>query len=458
MARVNVPRKAEPRYTHGGSAASHINAEQELMRSVMACMLWEDEFYEDGQTISNRIKDTMLQVKPVRVLDIALTARSDMNLRHVPLLLARESARIPTHRFVVADMLEGIIQRPDELAEFLAIYWKDGKEPLSAQVKKGLARAFVKFNEYQLAKYNRDNEIKLRDVLFLCHAKPKDKAQATLFRKLVDNTLATPDTWEVELSNAKVSKKDSWERLLRENKLGAMALLRNLRNMTQARVDPVLVVNALSRMKTERVLPFRFVSAAMHAPEFESAIEGAWLSCLAQQPKLSGKTIIIVDVSGSMYGSRLSAKSEMDRAKAASSLAAMARELCEEPIIFATAGNDGTRVHATVLIPNRHGFALAEAIHSKCHPLGGGGIFLKQVMDFVGAKVGMAHRVIVITDEQDCDHPGTGSPDKALLLGKYNYIINVGSNKNGIAYGKWTHITGWSDAVLKYIALSEKAQ
>ena len=64
-----------------------------------------------------------------------------------------------------------VIQRADELAEFVALYWKDGKQPLSKQVKKGLAKAFTKFDAYQLAKYNnRKAIVKRRDELFLCRA------------------------------------------------------------------------------------------------------------------------------------------------------------------------------------------------------------------------------------------------------------------------------------------------
>ncbi len=66
---------------------------------------------------------------------------------------------------LVAETLARVIQRADELAEFVAIYWKDGRVPLSAQVKKGLAAAFPKFDEYALAKYDRGGPVKLRDVL-----------------------------------------------------------------------------------------------------------------------------------------------------------------------------------------------------------------------------------------------------------------------------------------------------
>jgi hypothetical protein len=137
----------------------------------------------------------------------------------------------------VGETIEATIQRADELSEFLAIYAKvNGVGPdklkgkLSAQAKKGLAKAFTKFDEYQLAKYDRGGAIRLRDALFLVHAKPKDDAQAALWKRLVANELVTPDTWEAALSGG-ADKKEAFERLLRDGKLGYLALLRNLRNM-----------------------------------------------------------------------------------------------------------------------------------------------------------------------------------------------------------------------------------
>jgi IMP cyclohydrolase len=116
----------------------------------MSCFLWEREFYEDGKQIADRIAELVPQVDPAKVAAIAIEAREEMNTRHVPLLLARELAR--TGYVGTADLIERIIQRPDELTEYLSIYWKDGKEKISAQSKKGLSRAFRKFDEYQLAK------------------------------------------------------------------------------------------------------------------------------------------------------------------------------------------------------------------------------------------------------------------------------------------------------------------
>src|SRR4029077_18172628 len=134
----------------------------------------------------------------------------------------------------VADTLQSVIQRADGLCAFVAIYRKAGRVPLSGQVKTRLAPAFPKFAEYQLAKYDRGGPSKLRDVLFLCHAKPRDDKQAAMWKKLIWGRLAVPDTWEVALSSG-TDKCEAWPRLLSENKLGALALLRNLRNLTERR-------------------------------------------------------------------------------------------------------------------------------------------------------------------------------------------------------------------------------
>jgi 60 kDa SS-A/Ro ribonucleoprotein len=317
MARLNIFKIPIPwgARTHEGAPARNISSELQLRRSALACLLWEDQFYEDGVEIAGRIQSLVPKVKAETVAALAVEARSKMKLRHVPLLLVREMARLKTHREFVSQTLAQVIQRADELAEFVAIYWKDGKVPLSAQAKKGLAKAFQKFDEYQLAKYDRSGPIRLRDVLFLCHAKPRDAEQAALWKRLIEGELQTPDTWEVALSSG-ADKRDAWERLIRERKLGALALLRNLRNMKQAGVDESLVFDAINAMDTARVLPFRFLSAARYAPQWEESLEKAMLSSLSEQEKLSGRTVLLVDVSGSMTGA-LSRRSEMLRTDAA---------------------------------------------------------------------------------------------------------------------------------------------
>lgn len=147
-------------------------------------------------------------------------------------------------------------------------------------------------------------------------------------------------------------------------------------------MDESLVLSALGTMSTARVLPFRFLAAARHAPQREEVLEGAMFKCLATQPKLAGKTVLVVDVSGSMQG-RLARNSDLDRIDTAAGLAILARETCEDVVVHATAGNDCTRVHATEQMPSGKGFLLADAIRKSASRLGGGGIFLVQGMDCI---------------------------------------------------------------------------
>lgn len=473
--KLNTALEREKKYTHEGAVAyQHTTAAQDLQRSVMSCMLWEDSFYESGVSIAERISSLVPKVTAETVSLMAIEAREKMKLRHVPLLLVCELAKLQTHRHVVADTVAKIIQRADELAEILAIYQRNRKgtkklNKLSKQMQKGLARAFVKFNEYQLAKYNRDGEIKLRDVLFLCHAKPKDChchgqehscEQGKLWKRLIDGKLATPDTWEVAISATKGENKGAeWERLLREGKLGALALIRNLRNMAEAKVDRKLIRTSLLAADVSRVLPFRFVAAAKAAPGFEEELDTMLVKSSQQAEKLTGHTVLVVDVSGSMYShGNISKKSDITRVQAAGALAAIARERCESVSVYATAGSDSSQIHKTALVPSRHGMALVEkfADSDGFSELGGGGIFLVQCLDYVAKHESQpADRLIVFTDEQDCDHKLT--PEKANAFGRKNFLVNISSEKNGIGYGnKWTHIDGWSESILDYIRACEE--
>jgi hypothetical protein len=433
--RLNVA-KRNTEFTHEGAPAfGHLSAEQALRRSVMSCLLWEDEFYEDGKTIAKRIVETAAKVSPDKLAAVAIEARTSFNLRHVPLLLLEVLSRTGRGQSLVANTVEAVVQRADEMGELLAILWKDGHKMVPAQMRKGLARAFTKFNEYQLAKYDRDGAVKLRDVLRIVRPTPANDEQSALWKRVKDRTLATPDTWEVALSGGS-DKKEAFERLLREGTLGYLALLRNLRNMSQAGVDETLVRNAIVARKNgaQRVLPFRYVAAAGAAPQLEAFIDQALCEAITEMPLLLGKTLILVDVSGSM-DAKLSSKSDMTRMDAAAALASIV--------------NGDVRVFTfsekLVEVPPRRGMAGVDAvIRSQEHS----GTYLGAALAEVNK---VPHdRLIVITDEQS--HDVVGEP-KA----KHAYMINVASNKNGVGYGRWVHIDGFSEAVIRFVIENERS-
>jgi 60 kDa SS-A/Ro ribonucleoprotein len=404
-----------------------------LHRLVLANMLWEDQFYMDGISTADLIKGCIAECDPVAVSDLCVKARNEYKLRHVPLLLARELAR---HGQLKANTLAQCIQRPDELSEFLSLYWLDGKQALSNQVKLGLAKAFTKFNEYELAKWDKNSAaIKLRDVMFLVHPKPATPTQADLFKRLANRQLVTPDTWETQLS-AGADKCATFTRLLQENKLGALAFLRNLRNMTQCGVEESLILDYSRTVDVSKVLPFRFIAAARVVPRLEPMLEQMMFRATETMPKLKGKTVLVVDVSGSMFGAKISQKSDLDRFDAAAALAVLCREICEQVEVY-------TFSNYSKLVPARRGFALVDSMHgSQPH----GGTQLGKSMEEINRST-KYDRVIVFTDEQSYDTPKAPNG-----LG---YLVNVASYQKGINHNSWLEVNGFSEAIIQYIQAVE---
>lgn len=425
-----------PAYNSVGTQVTPVNAERQLKRVTLAAMLWENQFYLDGKSHAELIKDLVAKVQPAKVELLAQEARTKFKLRHVPLLLARELAR---HGKLQAQALTNVIQRPDEMSEFLSIYWQEGKSAVSNQVKKGLAACFNKFNEYQLAKWNKNSAaIKLRDVMFLSHPKPQSAEQAALFKRIAEDSMVTPDTWETQLSSG-ADKCGTFTRLMTEKKLGALAFLRNLRNMRDSGVADSLIRQYAQTVDVSRVLPFRYIAAARIVPQYEDMLEAMMFRSLETHQKIPGKTVLVIDVSGSMFGAKISSKSDLDRFDAAAALAILCREVCEQVEIYSFSEN-------AVRVAPRRGFALRDAISkSQYH----GGTRLGRAIETINAN-GSYDRCIVFTDEQSYDRPEAPTSK--------GYVVNVASYQNGVNHQSWTEINGFSEAVVDYIqALEQEA-
>lgn len=455
MAKLNVKgvTPASPPRTYGGaitrSAPTPIEA---LRRTVLSCLLWEDNFYEDGQNLAARVKDLVPKCSPKELLDLIIESRIHHGIRHTSLLVAREAARRKDiSSGFISDMVATACQRADEPAEFLALYWSEKRQPVSNAVKRGLEMSLRKFGEYSLAKYDRDAKVKLRDVFRVCHPKPLNEDQNALWKRVISRDLKVPDTWEVELS-ASSDKKESWTRLIQEKKLGSLAVLRNVRNMEQAGVPKSLIREALEGIDAYRIFPYQFISAAKACPSMRYEIERAMEISMSKIKKLPGRTVLIVDVSGSM-GMGMSDRSIATRMEAAFAMAISANQLCQDPVIYLTAGNDHSRVHATKKI-SFSGFGITEAYAKERNFLGGGGVFTRQCLNYVADQESgnQVDRVLLFTDEQDCDKSAVGNIP--LIGSRGNYVMNVGTYQNGVLYNKdagWVHIHGFSSRFIDFV-------
>ena len=276
-----------------------------------------------------------------------------------------------------------------------------------------------------------------------------------MFKKVADRTLATPETWEVLLSTGK-DKKESWTKLITEGKIGGLAMLRNIANMRKANVDRKVINEGLEKLKSSMLMPLDFLKAERMNPEFSRQIEDAMINSYTNLPKLKGRTLFIVDVSGSM-GSRMSSKSDFTRFDAACAMAMLAANQCEDYELVCTAGNDYSRVgaHEHIQYPQK-GFGIYNQIKSTGTRIGYGGIFTRQCLEWCKEqfKDKEFDRIIVFSDSQDCDYPNKRVPKP---FGTYNYICDVSANTKGVNYkGVWTaEISGFSEHFLTYIAAME---
>lgn len=416
--------KKETLHTFEGGVASKITPIEELKRTTMACLLWEDNFYEDGVSVADRIENLINKCKDEDVIELVRKVKFDMKLRHCPLymivcLLKKGCKNLSA-------LISEVITRPDDMGELLSLFGSIKKIP--NQLKKGIAKAFPKFSEYQLAKWNRDAKYKLVDIANLTHPISNEAIS-----KLIKGELATPNTWEVKISacgNDKVKKKAAWEVLIKENDLLDMAFLKNLRGIKEAGVDDALIKQRIEKIDSKKLLPIDFIRCGDNNVAFESQIEKKFLSHF-EKPTFSGKTAFLVDVSGSMDGKNLDY---------ASALAMIGREMFEDVDIY-------TFSNQVVQVPARHGWGLKDAIdRSQSH----GCTYMWQA---IGSLTNKGYeRLIVITDEQTYD----GNKVDGRVFGKA-YIINIETYQNGVGYNDgYIHINGFSDGVFDYITEIEK--
>lgn len=318
---------------HEGAKAFKLTPELELY-SAVATSLLSDLNYEKGDARLDRIRELIANVSPEFSARLAVYARKSMNLRTVPVVLATELAKRSSGTDLVRRTLCEIIQRPDEITEILAYYQaangRSGTKQLnrlSRQLQKGLADAFNRFDEYQFAKYDRKGAVTLRDAMFLVHPKANTEGQQELFRKIASQELATPYTWETELSAlgqqgfaSPTARAEAfrycWEALIDSERLGYMAMLRNLRNILEAGVSTRHIQTVCARLKDRnsvlraKQLPFRFLAAYREIKLLNHSDAGTILDSLEMAishsvENLRGfgsetSVVIACDVSGSM--------------------------------------------------------------------------------------------------------------------------------------------------------------
>lgn len=298
--------------------------------SLLLTSFVNDQFYRDGNKTLDDLKSHIKSNKNKEfIAKSAIFARDEFGMRSITHALAGELTSEISGLEWAKSFYEKIVSRVDDMTEIMSYYLEnktDKKNPkFPSSLKKGFAKAFDKFDTYQLAKYKGEKkEVKLVDVVNLVHPVPTKRNEEAL-SALVNGDLKNTKTWESMLTKAGQDakseedlaqlKSDAWKQLLESNTLGYFALLRNLRNIISQAPDCVdlacerlVDTNLISKSK---VLPFRFTTAYEEINKLGKdsttrkvlmALDQAVNNSVVNVPKFDGETLVVIDTSGSMSG------------------------------------------------------------------------------------------------------------------------------------------------------------
>ncbi len=484
------------------------DTKSELFLLAVSNMGGEDTFYESGTRRDGRfaqlVHDAAL-ADPEWTARLLKWLRGEANMRTASLVGAAEFvlARLQassdagvTNRAVV----DSVLQRADEPGELLAYWTAQNGRRVPKPIKRGIADAVRRlYDERAVLKWDSDARgFRMADVLNLVHPSPAAPWQGALFQHVLDRRRSAdapiPDAlrviaarrelmaWPVEQRRALFSRPDAadvlrgagmtwesvagwlqgpltkevWEALAPS--MGFMAAIRNLRNFDQAGMSDEVAATVSARLADpgqvarSRQFPFRFLSAYEAAPSLRwgHALDQALQASLSNLPALPGRTLVLVDTSGSMTGTTLSARSKVTPAKAAA--------------VFGVAlGAKGERVDV-------HGFASGVFRHDV--PRGASVVrevdrFLERIgevghgTDIVGSlkRTYRGHdRVFIISDMQTMSGGYGRGVDDVVPRHVPVYGFNLGGySKAAYATGKAGRheFGGLSDATFRMIPLLE---
>lgn len=361
---------------HQGAPAFGHGLRGELYSLAAVNLVGQDTFHEKGTSRDARYNN-LVELHAVGdwewLRGLLRWLRSDANIRTASLTGAAHavSARLKAGQHDGnAELIDSVIQRGEEITEFLAYWQLTFGRALPNAVRAGLGMAIRRlFTERNVLKWDSDARgLRFADVLELVHPKPRTERgegdwQGALFKYLLDErhhgdgdistvpmiaarkrwyglddqrklaSLADGSaftdagiTWENAVSDlkARVGAKKVWDAMAPH--LPYMAALRNLRNMDEAGIDPKRARALADRLADpaevakSRQFPFRFYTAYREAPSdrWKQALDDAINSSLKSVPELPGRTLVLIDTSASMTYTKMSQKSTVMMSEVAS--------------------------------------------------------------------------------------------------------------------------------------------
>ena len=470
-----------------GGKLEKLEERLQLVKNKLAGFASCEELDEVAREVVATAVDVANSKNPEDLLVIANWLRNEMNIRLTPQVLMVVASRIDATKSLVKKYAPHIIKRPDEIKTcLLAHRFFFGLKDLKNALARGLSETLAKFGEKALMKYDGVDFPKWKDVLCWLPRKAgwplstelskyfitgqvidpaktpvvaarKALAKKTVFdaeaKKLAKESMVN---WEVLLSQFGSDKKAVWSFLIEENLVGYMAMLRNLRNILEARLDNEIIQKVSDKISFKeevlksKQLPFRFLSAldalqgmggdcdAADLNELSAAIELASNEACANIPVLPGVTAIFADNSGSMR-QPVSAKSKVSCKDASNVMCGIVAKVAERPYVVAF----GTDVGPVRFTQNDTVLGIAKKVANT--NIGGYNTNGHRCIEWLMSHKLMPDRVIFLSDMQMWDSGGLGQ-EGCLADAWAKYLKQGGRAKETWLHS--VHVNGYGDSVV----------
>ncbi|MCX4747445.1 TROVE domain-containing protein [Kitasatospora sp. NBC_01287] len=502
--RSAVRTTGEQRANHQGGTGFVREPKSELFLLAVSNLVSQESFYESGGSRDDRFTALVRELAvtdPQWTLGLLRWLRGEANMRTASLVGAAEFTRARLDAKAAGfsrQAVETVLRRPDEPGELLAYWTARYGRRLPQPLKRGVADAVRRlYTGPALLKYDTAGRgYRFADVLELTHPSPDPRrpGQGELFKYALDRrhhpAEALPPAGDallcanrellalpVEQRRAQLTAPDAAERLSAAGltwealagwlqgpldataweavipSMGAMALTRNLRNFDQAGVSDAVAERVAAKLsdpgevRRSRQFPFRYLAAYRHAPSLRWSypLEQALAHSLRNVPALPGRTLILVDRSGSMFD-RPSERSGLNRADSAAifGTALKVRAGDADLVEFGTGSN--------VLAVRRGESVLA--VLKRFGDLGG-----TNTAEAVRKHYRGHDRVVIVTDEQTAGGHRGSDPLAAVPEQVPVYTWNLAGYRtgHGPSGGANRHtFGGLSDAAFRLIPLLER--
>lgn len=424
---------------HQGGVGFLRDEKTELFLTAVSS-LNEDTFYESAKDRRGRIAELIKATSQDTdwTLGLVTWLRKEAGLRTIPSIIAAHSVKARLDKGISGSnryIISAALGRMDENAEILAYWMETFGRTIPSAVKRGVADSFLRgLNQGSYLKWRGKasrGAVSLVDVINLTHPKPTTDEQAKLLKLIVDEAygndtdtsflpiiqnrdafLEIPKDKQIKLLSGNMADAtirsasltheviagaigkipaEVWENLIPH--MGYKALRMNLRRIHEAGVSDGTIDAITARLKDAEVIrksnpmPLEFLAAFRNSPlDFAPAIQRAANYSLENVPALKGRTLILVDGSGSM-GAPLSERGTLSREDAAKVFGAALAIRAESPTLVSFSDQS-----VEIAVRSKDLLRVAESIKGPGYGTDTHGA--------VNRHYDGHDRVIVITDEQ----------------------------------------------------------